>query len=132
MPLSRIVYVSRKRPEVPPGTLVAMVEMAQIRNEKEDITGILLYAKGCFLQVLEGDPERVAGIFARIRVDKRHDSVFLVSQGPIRHRSFGAWRMGFVALADLDVAKGGYGPFPVDLEGAIAFAEGMKSRLLAV
>jgi hypothetical protein len=58
------------------------------------ITGMLLYVEGGFMQVLEGEDEAVAAVYARICNDKRHwnTQVLLDRHAP---RAFRDWSMGF-------------------------------------
>lgn len=37
-------------------------------------------------------------MFARIRLDRRHDHVLLLSKKNVEERNFGDWSMGFVAV----------------------------------
>ncbi len=62
-------------------------------NGRDGITG-LLYDDGVrFLQVLEGDTEKVDAAFARIKGDPRHRAVVILSRRPIDKREFGDWAM---------------------------------------
>ncbi len=62
-------------------------------NERDGITG-LLYDDGVrFLQVLEGQPDKVDAAFARIKSDPRHRAVVILSRRPINTREFGDWAM---------------------------------------
>jgi hypothetical protein len=72
-------------------------------NKKHDLTGLLAYVEGkhkgmnsCrFIQVLEGPEDEVTGIFRGIQNDHRHMYVTVIKEGPISHRHFRSWEMGF-------------------------------------
>jgi len=59
----------------------------------------LLYTKGSFFQVLEGEPAVVDATFDRITRDPRHDKITVIIREPIAERSFEDWSMGYAALA---------------------------------
>ncbi|TGE28545.1 BLUF domain-containing protein [Hymenobacter metallicola] len=72
-------------------------------NAQHQITGLLLYSEGRFVQVLEGPEAEVRALYARIQADIRHRQVITVGEGPAPARRFAEWTMGFgqVALADV-------------------------------
>lgn len=71
------------------------------RNRTLGITGFLVEHEGTLLQVLEGEPEAVDGLYARIRQDTRHRNVELLPRehGGTGH-SFGFWAMNVGPLND--------------------------------
>lgn len=81
--------------------LVELLKKAREKNERLDVTGCLLYHKGTFLQVLEGDETTVVDLFETIRKDNRHHEVICFLKRTIPEREFGEWRMGFIK-ADKD------------------------------
>ena len=56
---------------------------------------MLLYGEGGFVQLLEGERERVRALFDRIARDPRHSRVFLALDGRTPARQFPDWSMGF-------------------------------------
>jgi hypothetical protein len=68
---------------------------AQHYNAQHQITGLLLYSAGRFVQVLEGPEAAVRTLYARIQADTRHQQVVTVGEGPEPARRFGEWTMGF-------------------------------------
>lgn len=64
---------------------------------------MLLYKKGNFLQLLEGDEEAVRSLYARIRQDPRHRKHLSLLEGNIEERQFPTWSMGFRDLADCEL-----------------------------
>ncbi len=72
---------------------------SSIRHNKEnDITGMLLYAGGNFLQVLEGESDCITETFQRISIDPRHHNIIEIINNPIPEREFSQWSMGFHQL----------------------------------
>ena len=71
-------------------------------NKRSSITGMLLYHKGFFLQVLEGAPEDVSTTYHRICHDTRHQAVRLLVEQVTKDRHFPNWLMGFCHLQEAD------------------------------
>jgi hypothetical protein len=64
-----------------------------LRNHEANVTGVLVYHDGNFLQALEGDETAIRAIFSRIEKDPRHGDVrVLHSNGSLgKRRLFGDW-----------------------------------------
>ena len=90
----RLTY--RSRPTVPflREEVVALVRDARQRNEKDGITGLLVYDHQSFFQILEGEADAVEACFARIQRDPRHQEIDVMGRQDIDRRAFGSWRMG--------------------------------------
>lgn len=69
------------------------------KNEAADITGMLLYDRGTFLQVLEGPDQAIKDLYDTIRKDPRHERQIVLSERNINEREFSQWRMGFVKMS---------------------------------
>lgn len=79
---------------------------AQTENAKHDITGLLVYCEGIFLQTLEGPAAAVDTLYKHIASDKRHTDVDLLARAPLASRAFGKWTMGIIEAEDYENAKG--------------------------
>ena len=77
--------------------LGAILESAVRHNSEDHITGMLLYAEGNFLQVLEGDREPLNDLYGRLTHDTRHRRLLLLGFEAIDERLFPGWSMGFAA-----------------------------------
>lgn len=75
--------------------LTAILETARERNRAAQITGMLLYKDGNFMQVLEGEEATVRGLLQKICSDPRHKGVLILLAGDVAERSFPDWSMGF-------------------------------------
>lgn len=93
----RVVYVSSASSSFSPENLTRLLETARRANEAADITGMLVYCKGEFLQALEGPPAAVRDTFARIEGDQRHRDIVQLQRGDAS-RLFSNWAMGFSNL----------------------------------
>ena len=98
-----VVYVSSAVEPFSKQELVDLLAKSRENNAKLDLTGMLLYKDGNFMQVLEGQEDVVRGLVARIERDPRHRGLLMLLQGPIAERQFPDWSMGFRDLNSPDV-----------------------------
>ncbi|MBC8098871.1 MAG: BLUF domain-containing protein [Armatimonadetes bacterium] len=103
MSLIALVYVSSESAPTSDAELQAILEVSRINNTSKEITGMLLYRDGFFMQVLEGEEAQVDEVYAAICTDPRHDHILLVYKTPIMQRSFPSWSMGFNKVEDADL-----------------------------
>ena len=128
MSLHQIIYISMASGVGPSqGDLQALLAQCVRHNQAAGITGLLLYARGGYMQLLEGESAAVEDLFARIRQDPRHSRVTTLLHGPIGVRSFPQWAMAFRRLDEDDEAAA---PLPAHL--AAFFFDGFdEARLRA-
>lgn len=92
--LEQILYIST----VCPGqceSLPSILATARRNNERNGITGLLMFNGKRFLQVLEGPVTAVEQTFDRIRQDPRHRAHVVLRRTAIAAREFGQWSMAF-------------------------------------
>lgn len=75
---------------------MSILEVSRVRNERDGITGVLLFCNNSVVQCLEGSREAVNKTYARIIKDKRHQNPLLVDYRTLSTRSFSKWSMGYV------------------------------------
>jgi hypothetical protein len=95
MSLITIVYVSVSSHSMTDEELKTLLGECRANNGPQNVTGMLLYRDGFFIQALEGEAEVVEPLYELIRKDPRHTSVLTVYKNPIEKRSFDSWAMGF-------------------------------------
>jgi hypothetical protein len=71
-------------------------------NEKQQVTGMLLYSNGSFMQALEGEAAVIDETYRRICEDPRHHDIQLIYREAITERDFPNWSMGFRRLETED------------------------------
>ena len=98
MSLIRLVYLSSATAVPGEAELAELVARARTHNAAHGLTGMLLYAEGNFLQVLEGDEREVDELFSRIRRDPRHQHIVCLERATVARREFADWDMGFRRL----------------------------------
>lgn len=100
-----LIYASTATKLFTQQELVELLETSQKNNVKTDITGMLLYRGGNFIQVIEGEPDAVLELYEIIKEDPRHKDVTLLSKDPIKNRQFPNWSMGFRNIDQMTVAE---------------------------
>lgn len=109
MALYEIIYVSLASRDLPAEELVQLLDKARAHNAAQGITGMMIYHRREFMQLLEGEQAAVQALYDRIAGDPRHQQLRKIWDGPIRERGFSDWGMAFVAPDALDLSdKPGY------------------------
>lgn len=110
MALYELVYVSFALRPMPPDELLTMLDEFRRFNDEHGITGLLVYHRQEFMQLLEGEQQEVLALYGRICHDPRHQQVHTLWEGPLAARAFESWSMGFVAPRTCELlAHPGYG-----------------------
>jgi hypothetical protein len=84
--------------------IAKIVAVGRMNNERDQITGALLFSGGYFAQVIQGPTEALERLFARISTDNRHRDVTLLSRGNTTERTFPEWAMGLLATNEEEAA----------------------------
>lgn len=74
-------------------------------NQACGVTGVLLHQDGNFFQYLEGPPEGVAQVYARVKRATSHHGLIELLNGPVEQRHFSAWSMGFAEATRSDLQR---------------------------
>jgi hypothetical protein len=104
MALTELIYVSTLAGKSDQ-ELGAILESSVRHNQLNGITGMLLFDRGGFMQVLEGDEAIVLETYGRICADKRHHDVLTLSLAETPFRHFENWSMGYKYVDADSVAK---------------------------
>lgn len=99
--LRRIFYVSRADAGLDGAAVKDIVLRSQRANRQRDVTGVLAHSGKYFAQVLEGTEDNLAAVTAKIKHDRRHTAVTVLSDEPILKRDYAEWSMGFLYDARL-------------------------------
>ena len=103
----QLVYVSRAAGEMGDVELDDILAQAREKNIQADVTGMLLYHQGSFIQVLEGDQATLEQLYTKIEQDSRHVDANVVLRAQVDERAFEGWSMGYKRADSLsDVPEG--------------------------
>lgn len=107
-----LVYVSYTTALPTSDQLAEMLEIFRSRNALLQVTGLLLYSQGSYMQVLEGQETTVLRLYRRISQDHRHHAVTTLLRGPRHAREFPDWTMAFHDFDHTELrASPGFSPF---------------------
>lgn len=123
MALISLTYMSVEAHPMAEEDLVSILEASKNNNSPKNITGMLLYKNGYFIQALEGEAEDVDALYRKIEQDQRHGHCMVVQREPIEQRTFGEWSMGFQNLETMD---------PRRLEGYTDFLDNFDPKKIEV
>jgi len=88
--------------------------ISQDWNQRNEITGVLLFQNQTFLQALEGPDDKVDNLMQRLSSDCRHRNIDILVQLAIQHRYFPDWNMA-----------------TIDLQNEALFAQDTLAKLIA-
>lgn len=91
----QLIYASAATRPMGADELRLLLERARSRNRLFQVTGMLLYHSGSFLQVIEGPESGIETIYRSIARDPRHVDAKVLSRQSIKVREFEGWSMGF-------------------------------------
>lgn len=96
--MHHIIYQSTETRRLSDEELQQLLVQWRASNQRQGITGILLYSEGQFLQIIEGEEATVRTLFDKISRNYYHVHVDKLADGPIPSRCFTGWSMGYVPL----------------------------------
>jgi hypothetical protein len=103
--LKTICYISDSRESESIENVKRIYDKAKQNNSKRNITGILIYQNGNYLQVLEGDEKYVDLTFSKIKFDPRHKNIIKVINNSIEQRIFEDYNFGFSVVKSSEEFK---------------------------
>jgi len=101
--LLQIVYLSRSVGDMSDQQVTQLARSCADNNKAQDITGVLYFDSGHFIQCLEGEDTTLIPLYAQILNDQRHDEILTVVIKPIKERMFPEWSMGVVPAVDPEI-----------------------------
>ena len=98
--LCQLVYLSRITSTglSNASTLNDIAEVASKRNKADNITGILCYGNGYFLQCVEGSEQALTNLKNRLVMDDRHKDLTILDFSALEKRRFAGWSLRSITL----------------------------------
>lgn len=103
--MKRIIYTSSARHNLKPAHITDILAASRDNNRAHQVTGLLVYHEGVFLQVLEGPTDKVEQVYAKIARDWRHTNCRVLFDEPIVERAFAEWIMAYRLGAELEARQ---------------------------
>jgi hypothetical protein len=99
--LYHLIYRSSAVERLPQSEMIELLKISRRKNEARELTGMLLYRDGTYLQFLEGKRRDIGELLDRLRKDPRHNAIRIIREGTLPERLFPEWSMAFKNLAGL-------------------------------
>ncbi len=99
----QLSYISSVAQPMTTAELVDLLQTCLANNQRDGLTGMLLYGNEVFLQTLEGEEAAVDTLYGKILQDPRHSNVKSLTRRPIETRQYSDWNMGFKRVDDEDL-----------------------------
>ena len=103
--LHAIVYVSTAIHVLSDAEIQHLLERARARNLTEEVTGVLLYTRGNFMQYIEGSRSGLAKVYDAIKADPLHHGIIEIINEPREAREFSEWHMAFRYESNSDLLE---------------------------
>ncbi len=112
-----IIYMSTAVKPFTDAELKELLVKSRSDNLRDNITGMLLYSRGSFVQVIEGPKENIDTLYTKILADKRHRGILELANKAFELRNFPNWSMGFKVIdpAEFKELEGYFNPIPNQL-----------------
>lgn len=94
----QLLYVSGASKPIDDTDIDQILAASRKNNAHLDVTGMLLFAEGAFIQILEGPEKTVRALSERISRDPRHRNFMVLYEFEADKRAFADWQMGFRRL----------------------------------
>ncbi len=116
--VKQLAYISQATDDLNHSELVAILSQSRSNNERDGITGFLMYCERNFFQVIEGNKTAIDALWLRLNQDRRHFALNQLLYRNIPEPEFAGWSMAFRCY---DKAE------DVPLEGYCQFFDGLYS-----
>jgi hypothetical protein len=103
--LYEAIYVSTIAPESPISSVADIAGKSRIANQRQGITGLLIFDGMRYCQQLEGPQKQVLKLMEKIRHDPRHVNVEIIHHGELANRRFKSFSLGYTTVADPEVLE---------------------------
>ena len=97
--LKTLTYTSEARGEVDADELERILRSAMMLNPLDGVTGLLIFNGRAFVQIVEGAPDAIDDLAARLKADVRHVNFQIRDERLVEARSFPDWSMNMVRVS---------------------------------
>jgi hypothetical protein len=113
-----LIYISTAKRLLDEDELTEILKVSKKNNEENELTGLLLYSEGTFIQFLEGPTDKLNATYEAIVNGERHKNVIKLLEEPAQERCFSDWTMGFKSInsQELELFEGYFNPSLKDFE----------------
>ena len=95
-----IIYKSKAQTDFNVFDIHKMLQKAKYFNKVKKITGLIIYHKSQFIQLIEGDKDAINSLYSSIQADKRHYDVETLLSKSSNQSLWNEWSMAFYDFSD--------------------------------
>lgn len=95
--LYQLDYSSKATNEMMLSHLIGILRQARTKNKLSDVTGLLVFIDGMFLQVLEGEEGTVKDLMKKITEDTRHQDIKVIRGSNVEKLTFSNWEIAYTS-----------------------------------
>ncbi len=92
----RLTYISRYNSDNPNGEVTRILDQAQQNNERNGITGALVFNHNYFLQSIEGARPVINQLLRKLVKDDRHHALQIIECCEVEQRRWSKWSMKYL------------------------------------
>lgn len=96
----RLTYISRYNTDNPQGEVTRILTQAQQNNERNGITGALVFNHNYFLQSIEGARPVINELLRKLVKDDRHHALQVIECREVELRHWSKWSMKYLIPSD--------------------------------
>ncbi|WP_435979350.1 BLUF domain-containing protein [Psychrobacter sp. DM4] len=96
----RLTYISRYNNHNENGEVTRILAQAQQNNERNGITGALVFNHNYFLQSIEGSRPVINELLRKLVKDDRHFSLQIIECAEVEQRRWNKWSMKYLIPSD--------------------------------
>ena len=96
----RLTYISRYNNDNPNGEVTRILAQAQENNERNGITGALVFNHNYFLQSIEGARPVINDLLRKLIKDDRHHALQVIECCEVEQRLWSHWSMKYLIPSD--------------------------------
>jgi len=96
----RLTYISRYNTDNPKGEVTRILTQAQQNNERNGITGALVFNHNYFLQSIEGARPVINELLRKLVKDDRHYALQVIECREVELRHWSKWSMKYLIPSD--------------------------------
>jgi len=92
-----ISYVSTASRNLEEEKIENILRISEENNNKNNVTGLLLFSEGNFFQIVEGRKEDITELYKKIEKDPRHHNIIKLFEKRIHKEAFDGYKSDFIS-----------------------------------
>jgi hypothetical protein len=103
--LHQVIYISYLKHTFDECDFINQLMMSRQSNAQNNITGMLFYANGKYIQLIEGPKNSVIQLMGNIHQDERHYDIEIIADTAINYRNFAGRNMDYRLFASNELEQ---------------------------